>query len=297
MHVMKRSIDDKIFHILNYIFLTVSFIVILFPLVNVISQSFSTPAAVVGGRVYLLPVGFNVDAYITIFSYKAITTGFLNSLFYTVFATMINIPMTVMAAYPLSRNDFVGKNVIILFFVFTMLFSGGLIPTYLLVQSLGLIDTRWAMLLPGALSVANMIICKNFFKTTIPEEMNESAELDGASDIRILISIILPLSVPIIAVLVMFYAVGHWNTYYTGLLYLRSDRLYNFQMILRNILASTSTMGTMLSGSLGETVRLQWLMERLKYAVIVVGAVPVLILYPFVQKHFIKGIIIGAVKG
>jgi putative aldouronate transport system permease protein len=292
----KKIGDDKLFHFINYTFLTMAFLLVLYPLINILSQSISTPQAVIGGRVYLLPVGFDLNGYKWVLKDENIIRGFLNSLLYTTTGTFLNIVMTVMAAYPLSRKELYGRNVITFYFIFTMLFGGGMIPTYLVVRSLGLIDTRLVMILPSALAVWNVMIARNFFQTTIPNELQESAVIDGASDIRVLVSIVLPLSIPIIAVLVMFYAVGHWNDYFTGLLYLRSSELFNFQIVLRNSLSSVGTLRGMIDTT-SEMERLEMLIERMKYVVIIVGILPMMILYPFVQRYFIKGIVIGALKG
>lgn len=293
----KDSVSDKVFYVVNGLFLFFCLVVVALPLINVISQSFSSPQAVIAGRVYLWPVDFNVNAYKRIFTTKLLMIGYRNSFLYTFVGTLINIVMTVAIAYPLSRKDFVGRNIITGLFVFTMIFSAPLIPTYLTIKNLGLLDTFWVMVLPGAISVYNMIIARTFFQSTIPAELFEAAELDGASDIRVLTSVILPLSKPILAVLVLYYAVGHWNSYFDGMIYLNTETKFPLQVVLRNILASVETIEQMVSSiDIADAQKLAYV-EVMKYAIIVFGSIPVIILYPFVQKYFVKGVMIGSVKG
>lgn len=294
--LFKLSKDDRRFIILNYVFLSVCMIIVIYPLLYILSSSFSSSRAVISGRVWLLPVEPSILGYVTIFKDPAIITGYLNSIFYTVIGTAVNIFLTLLAAYPLSRKNFYGRNIFMAIFVFTMLFSGGLIPSYILINNLGLYNTRWAMIIPSALSVWNVIIARTYFISTIPEELYEAGELDGCSDIGFLRKVIIPLSRPIIAVLILFYAVGHWNTYFQALIYLRDPKLYPLQIILRNILIQNQTQEVLMQ-DVDAMLRYQGLAELLKYSLIVVASVPVLIIYPFVQKYFIKGIMIGAIKG
>jgi multiple sugar transport system permease protein/putative aldouronate transport system permease protein len=228
---------------------------------------------------------------------KVVVTGYINTLIYMAAGTVINLFLTILCAYPLSRKEFAGRNIFMLICSFTMMFGGGMIPTYLVVRNLGLIDTRWAMILPGAMAVWNMILARTFFQNTIPPEMYESAELDGASDLAVLLRIVLPLSAPIIAVLTLFYAVGHWNSYFDAMLYLRNQNLYNIQLILRIAISNIAQLFTQLSGDMAQQQKAVALAEASKYVIIVISMLPVLIIYPFVQKHFIKGIMIGAIKG
>jgi ABC-type glycerol-3-phosphate transport system permease component len=211
--------------------------------------------------------------------------------------TAINLFLTILCAYPLARKEFAGRNIFMLICSFTMMFGGGMIPTYLVVRNLGLIDTRWAMLLPGAMTVWNMILARTFFQNTIPAEMYESAELDGAGDTTILLRIVLPLSVPIIAVLTLFYAVGHWNSYFDAMLYLRTQGLFNIQLILRIAISNIAQILSNVSSDMSQQQKALALAEASKYVIIVISMLPVLIIYPFVQKYFIKGIMIGAIKG
>jgi len=288
---------DRIFNILNYIYLFFCFIIVAFPLINVISQSFSSPASVVAGRVLLWPVEPSLVGYKQLMKNKLMLTGFLNSLFYMMIGTAISVSITICAAYALSRKVLKGRTVIMWIFTFTMLFNGGIIPTYLLVRRLGLIDTRWALLLPNALIVWNMIIAKTFFATTIPESLYDAAEIDGSSDLRTFVSIVLPLSPPIIAVMTLFYAVGIWNSYFDALLYINKAHLQPLQLVLRNTLISSQLAGVLAAARSEDQSEIMAITEVMKYSIIVAASVPVIILYPFIQKYFIKGIMIGSIKG
>ena len=296
---MKRKLatSDKTFHILDFIFLLISGIIVILPLMNVLAQSLSSPESVLAGRVFLLPRFPTLDTYRLILRTSSIRVGYINTFFYMIVGTAINIFMTVICAYPLSRKDLVGKNIFTMLFTFTMMFSGGMIPTYILMKDLQLIDTRWVMLIPCAMTVWNMILARTFFQNTIPFEMYESAELDGANDFHILFSIVIPLSTPILAVLVLFYAVStHWNSYFDAMMYLKSPNLFNIQLVLRNTISNISSMLNQMD-NLTEQQRSRALAEASKYCIIMLSMLPVLIIYPFVQKYFIKGIMIGSVKG
>lgn len=292
---IKDSFGDRIFLGAVYIFLTCVLLAVLYPLIFIVSSSLSSPQAVSSGRVWLFPVNFSLRGYQVALSNPQIITGYMNSLFYAFFGTLISVTLTVSLAYPLSRKSFFGRNLIMMFIVFTMLFSGGLIPTYLVVKELGLLNTRWAMLIPGAMAVWQVIIARTFFQASIPDELAEAAELDGASDLRFLWSVVIPLSKPIIAVLVLMYAVAQWNAYFDALLYLKSPELHPLQLVLRSILIlNTTTSGSMEASAMVER---QQLADLLKYSLIVVASLPVLIIYPFVQRYFVKGMLIGSVKG
>jgi putative aldouronate transport system permease protein len=293
---IKLSNVDLFFTIINHTILSLCLLVVIYPLIYIVSSSFSSVQAVASGRVWLLPVEPNFTAYTTIFKNDQIVTGFVNSIFYTVVGTTINIIMTIMAGYPLSRKDFYGKGAITVLFTFTMLFSGGMIPSYLLIQNLGMMNTRWAMIIPGALSVWNVIIARTFFKTNIPEELYEAAQLDGCEDVKFIIEIVIPLSKAIISVLAVFYAVGHWNSYFGALLYLRDPKKFPLQIILRRILIDTQFRADMIEDIKAIEIA-QGLKELLKYSLMVVASAPVLIVYAFAQKHFIKGIMVGSLKG
>ena len=293
---IKEAAEDRWFNVLNYTVLTLFFLIVLYPLVYIVSASFSSTNAVVSGRVWLWPVEPGLKGYAAVFEYKAIWTGFGNSIFYTVAGTLLNVVLTIIAAYPLSRRDFIGRQWIMFVFVFTIMFSGGIIPNYLLVKSLGLLDTRWALILPSALSVFNVIITRTYFQTNIPQEMLEAAQVDGCSDWKFLCKIVLPLSGPIVAVLMLFYAVGHWNSYFNALLYLKDRSLYPLQLVLRSILIQNQIDPSMVTSE-EDLVARQGLADLLKYSLIVVATAPMLVIYPFVQKHFVKGVMIGSIKG
>ncbi|GIP27167.1 sugar ABC transporter permease [Paenibacillus sp. J23TS9] len=293
---MKEAGSDRLFTIMNYLVLTLIMIIVLYPLVYVVSASFSSSSAVLSGRVWLWPVEPTLDGYRAVFKNGMVVRGFMNTLFYTVAGTGINLLFTVLAAYPLSRKDFRGRNVFMLLFVFTMMFNGGLIPTYLLVKNLGMIDTVWSMLIPAALSVWNVIIMRTYFQTTIPGELLEASQLDGCTDFRFLLRIVLPLSGPILAVIALFYAVGHWNQYFNAMIFLKRADLYPLQLILRDILVQNEINIDMLGDAKTAAAR-QGLRELLKYSLIVVTSVPLLVVYPFVQKFFVKGVMIGSIKG
>jgi len=294
--VIRESGSDRTFNIVNYVILSIALIVVLYPLIYVVSASFSSSYAVLSGKVWLWPVDPSLDGYKAVFKNKNILTGFQNTIFYTLAGTLINVIMTIMAAYPMSRGDFRGRNAFMLLFVFTMMFSGGLIPTYFVVKDLHLIDTVWAMLIPTALSVWNVIIMRTYFQTTIPHELLEASQLDGCNDFRFLLRIVIPLSGPIIAVIALFYAVGHWNQYFNAMIYLKDPHLYPLQLILRDILVQNEVKIDML-GDVKSAAARQGLRELLKYSLIVVSSVPLLLIYPFVQKFFVKGVMIGSIKG
>lgn len=293
---IRESRIDQTFNLVNYTILTVFLLVVLYPLIYVVSASFSDGAAVISGRVVLWPVDFSLVAYEKIFQYESIWTGYANSLFYAVAGTSVNIVMTLFAAYALARRDLYGRKVLMGLFVFTMFFNGGLIPTYLLVKDLGMLNTRAAMIIPQAVSVWNLIIAIAYFRSAIPEELLEAARLDGCNDFQYFFRILLPLSTPIIAVLTLFYAINHWNQFFTALIYLSDKALYPLQIILRDILIQSQVDMNMME-DLQSMAAKEALRELLKYALIVVASVPVLIIYPFVQKYFVRGIMLGAVKG
>lgn len=293
---MKTSTNDRIFDIVNYFFLIILTLLVLYPLYYVVSASISDPLRVLQGDTRLLPKDINFDAYKKVFMNGDIINGFWNTLKYTVIGTFVNIVMTTLAAYPLSRKDFVGRNVIMAIFVFTMFFSGGLIPSYLLIKELGMLNTFWVMIIPGAVAVWNIIIMRTFFQTTIPQELEESAMIDGCNNIQILLKIVLPLSKPVMAVMVLFYAVGHWNSYFNALIYLQDRDLFPLQLILREILVQSQA-DDMIKGTTETFIKQQLSIEGVKYAVLVVSNIPMMILYPFLQKYFVKGFMVGAIKG
>lgn len=287
--------SNRVFYVVNTIFLVLCFLIVSLPIINVIASSFSTPGAVIRGKVSFWPIGFNFDAYQQILANKMLLTGYKNSIVYMTVGTSVNIVMTILAAYPLSVKDFVGRKVITSMFVFVMIFTAPLIPTYLNVKNLGLLDSMWALILPGAISVYNMIIARTYFQNSIPGEMLESARLDGCDDAGILVKMVLPLSKSIIAVLILYYAVYHWNSYFDAFIYLSTDSKFTLQVVLRNIMSSVAALQEMVATA-EQSMRAATI-EVLKYAVIVVGSIPLIVLYPFIQKHFVKGVMIGSVKG
>lgn len=287
--------SDRVFNLVNYAILALFLLVILYPLVFIVSSSISDPAAVTSGQVWLWPVDPTLIAYSRILREPALINGFLNSLFYTVAGTAINVVLTILASYPLSRKDLPGRGVILFLFFFTTLFNGGLIPTYIVVRELGLLNTRWAMILPPAIAVWNLIITRTYFQTTIPDELLEAAQLDGCGDFRFLWDVVRPLSGPIIAVNALFYAVAHWNGYFDALIYLTDPDLYPLQLVLRSILVQNET-NLHMTGDIQTQLMRENLADLLKYALIVVSSIPLLIAYPFVQKHFVKGALIGSLK-
>jgi len=292
---IRESFTDKIFLIVVYAFLTVVLLIVLYPLVYVFSASISSPLAVSSGRVWLLPVDFSLRGYQVALSNPQIITGYANSIYYTFFGTLVSVVLTVLAAYPLSRRNLFGRNIVMFFITFTMIFSGGLIPTYLVVKQLGLIDTRWALIIPGAVAAWQVIIARTFFQQSIPDDLVEAAELDGCSDLNFLWQVVFPLSKPIIAVLALMYAVSQWNAYFDALIYLKSASMQPLQLVLRSILIlNTTASGSMDAQTMIER---QQLADLLKYTLIVVGSLPVLIMYPFVQRYFVKGMLIGSIKG
>lgn len=293
--VAKGPSDERWFDVIVYLIAAVIIMIVLYPLLFVVSASFSDPARVLSGEVWLLPKGPTLEAYNNILHNDQIWTGYRNSILYTVVGTLINITMTLLAAYPLSRPDLPGRKGLMLIITLTMFFSGGLIPSYLLVKSLGMVDTMWALIIPGAISTYNLIVMRTYFQSSIPWELQEAAHIDGCSNWRLLINIILPLSKPILAVMVLFYAVGHWNAFFNALIYIRSEHLYPLQLILREILMISQSAGVD-GGNVGMEEKIL-LSESIKYAVIIVSSLPVLVMYPFVQRHFVKGVMIGSIKG
>jgi putative aldouronate transport system permease protein len=268
--------------------------IVLYPLLFVVSASFSDPAKVLGGEVWLLPKAVTAEAYVEIFHNKEVWIGYRNTIVYTVVGTVINIIMTILAAYPLSRPDLPGRKVLMLFITLTMFFSGGLIPTYLLVKDLGMVDTMWSLIVPGAISTYNLIVMRTYFQSSIPWEIQEAAHMDGCSNWRLLLNIILPLSKPILAVMILFYAVAHWNSFFNALIYMRDESHYPLQLVLREILMFSQSSAA--DGTVGLEDKIL-LAESIKYAIIIVSSLPVWIMYPFVQRHFVKGVMIGSIKG
>ncbi|SEF92676.1 carbohydrate ABC transporter permease [Paenibacillus sp. UNC499MF] len=293
---MENTREDRLFNTVIYLVLGLVLLIVLYPLVFVLSASFSEPQYIMNGEVLLWPKGLTLDSYAKIFEDNQILRGFGNTLLYTTTGTCLNVIMTILAAYPLSRKDFVGRNLFMGLFVFTMFFGGGLIPTYILIKNLGLLNSFWVMILPGAVSIWNIIIMRTFFQQTIPGELEEAATIDGCSNMQILTRVILPLSMPIIAVTILFYAVGHWNSFFNALLYLSDKSKFPLQLVLREILIQGQT-DSMVKMSTESAIKQQRAVEGIKYAVLVLANLPMFLLYPFLQRYFVKGIMIGAIKG
>lgn len=299
--LVKDTKADKVFMGFNYIFVILSVAIVLYPLIYIISASISNPQAVNSGEMWLFPKGFTMEGYKTILQNNSIWRGYLNTIYYTVLGTSINLIVTLPAAYALSRPDFYGHKTFTTFMLITMFVSGGLIPSYLLVKNLHMLNTVWALVLPGAVSVYNIVVTRTFFQTTIPREMEEAAIIDGCSDFKLFFKIILPLSTPIIAVMALFYGVGHWNSYFSALIYLSDKSMYPLQMVLREILVLNDMSSTPTGGMIAEMAELMYSKQQLaaiiKYGVMIVSTLPIIVVYPFLQKYFVKGMMVGSVKG
>jgi len=287
---------DRAFSIFCDALLALVTLSVLYPLIFIVSASFSSSLAVVQGKVWLWPIDPTIEGYLAVFRSSRVPRGFINSIYVMCVGTTINVVLTIALAYPLSRKDLFGRNVFMGLVTFTMLFSGGLIPSFLLVRALGMYNTYWAIIIPGAVGVYNMIVARTFFQSNIPQDLLEAAVIEGCGDFRFLLKIVIPLSAPIIAVLCMFYAVGHWNSYFSAMIYLRDPAKKTLQLVLRDILI-INQMGEDLFKDTETMIRQQGLAQLLKYSLMVVASVPMLVLYPFIQKHFVKGIMVGAIKG
>ena len=289
---------DRGFTIVNYIVIGILFLIVLYPIIYVVSCSFSSASALMRGSVKLFPVDVTLEGYKAVFEYDMVWVGYANSIFYTVVGTLINVVMTVLLAYPLSRKNLIGKKVVMSVLVFTMVFNAGMIPNYLLLQSLGMVNTRWALLIPGAINTFNTMVTITFFKTNIPDDLLDAAKIDGASDFYFLRKIVLPLSGAIIAVITLYYAVGHWNAYFDAMIYINDPDLKPLQLVLRSVLVNNElnleALNSMDQESLAAIENRAML---LKYSLIVVSSAPMVAAYPFVQKYFVKGVMIGSVKG
>ncbi len=289
---IRDSARDRVFVGVLYAITFVILLVEIYPLIYVLSASLSSSDAISLGRVYLWPVEINLKGYQTLIDNKDILIGFKNSGIYLVTGTAINMLLTTLLAYPLSRREMPGRGLVTLFVVLTMYIQGGLIPTFLVVNGMGMVNTVWGLVLPTAVVTTNMIIMRTYFQTTIPDSLREAAFLDGCGDTKFLLKVVLPLSMPILAVISLYYAVGHWNNYFDALVYLRSSDKQSLQLVLRSILLANQIDTT--GGSYAESSKLG---VTIKFSVIVVSCIPMMIAYPFVQRFFIKGVMIGALKG
>lgn len=293
LSAIKETRQDKILESIIIFILLIVCVIVLYPIILVVSSSFSDPVAVMANKVVLWPVNPTLGAYKMVFKHREIGGSYINTIVYTIVGTVINLTFTSLGAYPLSRKDFYGKSVFTGLFVFTMFFSGGMIPTYLLVKELKLLNTIWALVLPGAVSTWNLIVMRTFFQNSIPTELHESAFIDGANDLQVFFQIVLPLSTAIMAVMTLFYGVGHWNSWFSALIYLSDRKKYPLQMILREILIQSNT-ADMSGGPISDQ---EMIGEAIKYATMVIATVPILCLYPFLQRYFVKGVMVGALKG
>ena len=292
-----RTPGDRVFRIAAFALLTLVILLIFYPLWTVAVASFSNPMELYQKTFLLLPTQWTLDSYKLVFRDKDFLMGLANSVFYTVTGTAMNVVLNICGAYPLSKRRLKGKNALMLLFTFTMFFSGGMIPTYVLVSRLGLLDTVWAILLPSAIGMYNIIIMRTYFQTTIPQELEDAAAVDGCTNFHFLIRIVLPLSLPVVMVVTLYYGVGRWNDYFSAMMYVTHRNLYPLQLVLREILLKN------LAGDMLHTATDAGYADRmiarmgLKYAVIVISTLPILIVFPFVQRFFAKGMMIGAIKG
>lgn len=302
IHVTKEkrlsriSTGDRIFDIIIYVILALVLIFTSYPLIYVVCASFSAPAAVTAGKVYLWPVRPTLLAYKTVIGYESLWVGFTNSLLYVFVGTTFALILDTMAAYPLSRKEFYGRGIFSITFAITMYVGGGIVPTYLVISRLGMLDTRWVMVLPGAMNVWYVIMVRSYFQNSVPNELYEAGQLDGCSDISYMLRILIPLSGPILAVIGLYQAVGIWNAYFNGMIYLTKKELYPLQVVLRSILM----LGNIDLSNIEDVEAVENLIglsALMKYAVIVVASVPVMIMYPMVQRFFVKGVVVGSVKG
>ena len=297
-----KSTSDRVFDVINITLLGIIALVMIYPLYFTVIASLSNPYDVVNGNVYVFPVGFSLEAYNNVLKESRVWIGYRNSLFYTVFGTLLNLVLTIPAAYVLSKKKLVGRGLLMTFFLIPMYFGGGLIPTYLQIKNLNLLDRPYTLIVLGGISVYNVVVSRVFFQTSIPESLYESAHIDGASDWRMFFSIALPLAKPILAVMSLFYAVGHWNDYFTALVYTSNSAYEPLQMTLRGILLLNQkameaiNQGNMDAQTVLDLSRLAYIAEAMKYSMIFIACLPMLIAYPFVQKHFATGMMLGALK-
>ena len=299
---MKKSrevapgLSDKASDVVLVVICTIVLLIVAYPLYYVLVASVSNPYDVYAGKTFLLPSQFTLQGYTAVFADPNIITGYINSIKYTVIGTIFSVVMLYIAAYPLAQKDLPGRKFFSIFFVITMYFGGGLIPTFLVVKQTGLIDTIWAMFLPGGVGVSNMIIVRNYFQNSIPHELIEASEIDGCSKLRTFFSVVIPLSKPILAVMVVFSMVAYWNDWFTALIYMTADKA-PLPLVLRNILIKSSASASQAATISGGYAELNKITEMIKFSSIIVAAAPMLIVYPFVQKYFEKGFMAGAVKG
>jgi len=293
---VNRGWRDILFYGICGTILTLALLIVLFPIMNIVSSAFSDPKAVTAGKVWLFPVDFSLESFKNVLKFDKVWIGYKNTIFYTLVGTVMNVIITLFCAYPLAQKRFIGRKFMSKMLLITMLFGGGMIPSYLLVKELHLLNTRWAVLLPGLMSAYNVIITRTYIETNISGELDDAARIDGCSPIQFFFRFIIPLSKSIIAIITMYYAVGHWNSYFGAFLYLNDSELYPLQLFLREILLQTQLDASAFDDP-EMAAQMQSQAEALKYSVIVVATAPLMCVYPLVQKHFVKGVMIGSVKG
>ena len=295
---IRLSTGDRIMDTTINIVMGLLFLVVLYPLVYVVSSSFSSGDAVFNGKVILWPVDFSTFGYEIVLKYPKVWVGYKNTIINTVLGTIMNVFTTTLVAYPLARREFQGKGFYMFIFMFTMWFGGGLVPSYLLMSDLGLVNNRLAVLLTGLVSVSNMVVMRSFFRSSIPADLHDAARVDGISDLGYLVKIVLPLSKAIFSVVTLYYAVAHWNSYFTAMIYLMDPSMLTLQQVLKELLAQANPSVEDVQGLTAEEIaNMQYSADLMKYSLIVVSSAPILCAYPFVQKYFEKGVMIGSVKG
>ncbi|MFB5673387.1 carbohydrate ABC transporter permease [Paenibacillus terreus] len=293
MPLADKSVSSRFFTVLNYSLLTLSAIITIIPFLYIVAVSFATPEEVAKGGLMLFPTKFTLGAYEYIFSTETLVRSILVSIYVTVLGTLINLLLTSFMAYPLARPTLRGRGVVLFMVLFTMLFSGGIIPTYFVVKAFGMIDTYWSLIIPTAISAFNLIVLKNFFQQ-IPEGLEEAAKIDGCHDLGILFRIVLPLSMPAMATFGLFYAVAHWNSYFNAVMYINDSEKWPVQIVLRQIVLLSQDM---IGDSTAQTEPMEYLPQTIRMASIVIATIPIIIVYPFLQKYFAKGVMLGSVKG
>jgi putative aldouronate transport system permease protein len=299
--IISNSVSDGTFDAVNILINAILLVIFMWPLWFMVVASLSDPYEVNSGNVVLWVKGFSLNGYRELLKYEPIWIGYRNTILYTALGTVINMVMTVLCAYPLSRKEWMARNFWLKFCLITMYFGGGLIPTYLVVKGLGLLDTIWAMMIPGALSFYNALIVRNYFMNSIPVDLFESAKLDGATHGQYLLKVALPLSKPVLSVVALYYAVGHWNDYYTALIYINDRKLIPLQSAMKDLMSSAQVLAAQITplsseGMMSVKAKMELAMS-LKYTTIIASIIPMLIVYPLVQKHFVKGVMLGAIKG
>ena len=294
---IRETRSDKIYGVFSHIIILLVMVILVYPIWAVVVASFSDPTELYKSSFHFWPETVTLDSYKLVFRDDSFLTGIWNSVKYTAVGTFINVILNICAAYPLSKRNFKGQSLLMKLFTFTMFFSGGIVPTYILINKMHLIDSFWVMILPSAIGTFNVILMRTYFQTNIPQELEDAASVDGCTNFKFLIRIALPLSIPIIVLVALYYGVGHWNDYFTAMMYLTKRQLYPLQLVLREILLENEA-GKMLNVAT-DAAYAERMMSRmgLKYAVIVISTIPILVIYPFVQKFFSKGVMVGAVKG